>query len=452
MRKIWLFCVSVLMIFGVCITSYASSDEVLQGLDEDISMYLGENEGDSGDDSIYINSFEDYQKLLEMEDKTRNEYLYGYLDSLKYARNTSGEYATEYKARVVWASAAKTEYGQDSYTGAYYKNTYQDITVKIIEGPFADEDISGEALGKSGDMGLIDGIYTLTCDQYENIVLPEVKAGDVILVGVYVVDDGVRVYSGSYDSPKVRIGFTIFVLAVAIIFMLVYAGKHGFKVFIPFILIFDLIMVVAAPAICEGFSSLILVAFITLLTSILVPVLKFGVNEKSISVALSTSIIMVIMTIVVVLFNAIAGNSGITFEANYLKDYVVPVVSGDLIYHLVNFESLSVCVTMLTMLFAVLYVSCKTIDIYEKSSNKDKTEYVSEEMKEVLASSYLLIGGILLVQLLPKFMLFILSECTLTSILNSEMLSYEICKILFVFIAMSVTSMVTTTVRKFLDE
>ncbi len=452
MRKFWLCCASILILVGLCVTSYASSLETSSDLENDANTGSGENSIDSGDNSVYINSFEEYQKLLDLEEKTRNEYVYGYLDSLRAARDTSGDYAVEYKARVVWASDAKTEYGQDSYTGTYYKNTFQNVRVKMLEGPFADEDISGEALGESGDMGLIDGVYTLTCDLYENIILPEVKVGDVILVGVYETDAGIRAYSGSYDSPKVRIGSTVFVLIVTIVFMLIYAGKHGFKMLIPFVLIFDLIIVVAAPAICEGFSSLILVAFITLLTSILVPVLKFGVNEKSISVALSTSVVMVIMTIVVSLFNAIVGNSGITFEANYLKDYVIPIVSNDLIYHLVNFESLSICVTMLTILFAVLYVACKTIEIYEKSSNKDKVEYVSEAIKEVLGNAYLLVGGILFVQLLPKFMLFILSECTLTSILNSEMLSYEICKILFVFIAMSVTSMITTTIRKFLDE
>lgn len=379
----FLICFFSVLIFisAMAINSYASGNNLLNN---------------SGDDSSYIENSDELDKILNMENEAReeiqNEYKIEYMKDLKDLRNGNSKYAKEYKAKVIWASSSIPEYIQNTYTGEYFKTTYQEIRVKIIEGPFADKNISGDILGPSGEDGLIDGYYILNCDQYENMLLPETKAGDIIYVRVYETEEGIRVNSGSYDSPKPRLSSTIFIVIMALVFILIYAGKYGLKAIIPFALLFDLIIIVVAPTICTGFSCLILVSFTILLTSILIPVLKFGVNEKSISVALSTAVVLVIMAVVIIIFNAIVGNIGITFESNYLKDITVPIVINDSINHLINFESLSNAVTILIMLVAVIYVSCKAVEIYEKANAKDKIKYVLEEMKEFLGDSYILVG------------------------------------------------------------
>lgn len=383
------------------------------------------------DEVIYLNSYEEYQELLKSMDGS-DEAKSGYIiDMLEYIINDVP--TPTFKAKVLSAGEVKTEYTGDALEG-YNMYVYQDMTLLILEGEYAGREFSECA-------------YPIKVDSYYNIKMPKIKVGDTLYVCMY--DDGETVYPyiQYIDSGVTKIGFTFALALIAVAMILVYTGKHGAKILVPVVLLVDLLFVVFADFILNYIGVWTAVVGIILLTSIAFFALKLGVGAKLSTGMISLTIILVVMTLLIYGFDAIANIAGISYEASQLVERVAPIIIGNEITPAIDFHALSVAITILLMAVVLIPIIVKTIETLENNNAEAK-----EELKKYLAEKILFVVGILLVTLVQKYMLVYMNVGRVEQILNSEILTIEVARILFVVIAMALSTTITEMVSKFLDD
>lgn len=383
------------------------------------------------DDVIYLNSFEEYQQLIQSMDGS-NEAKVGYitqmLESIIYNVPTP-----TYKAKVVSAGEVVTDFTGDDLEG-YQMYVYQDMNLLIMEGEYAGQEFEGCA-------------YPLKVDSYYNMKIPQIKAGDTLYVCMY--DDGETVYPyiQYIDSGTTKIGFTFLLLLIAIAMILVYTGKHGAKILVPIVLLVDLLFVVFADFVLNYIGVWTAIVGIILLTAIAFFALKLGVNSKLANGVISLTIILVVMSILIYGFDAVANIAGLSYEASQLVEKVAPMIVGDQITPAINFHDLSVGITVLLMAVVLIPIIVKTIETLENNNAEAR-----EELKKYLAEKILFVVGIMLVMTVQKYMLVYMNVGRVEQLLNSEILTIEVARIMFVVIAMALSTTITEMVSKFLDD
>lgn len=395
------------------------------------------------DNTIYLDDYSQYTDILNDMDY-QNDYKQVYEENV---RQEVQDYNTTdrtkvYHAKVVEAGEPETTYVPYSYYGQVYKTSYQPLSIKILEGPYKDKEFSNFN-------------YILTCDTYGNITLPPAKKGDTINVVITQDEEGnLLANASSYDAPLVRWQWAVVLLGITLLLIVIYAGKKGLKSLIILVLLADLILIVAAPAIINGINIAFLVSVIVLLTSLSIAVLKLGVKQNAFVAILSTLIVTLIMTIVIYGFDAVTNLCGITYESTYLMEYIMPKVtsSGEII-NAVDFHGFSIAITVLILFLGTILVACETVKIYQKNRNSRTVfQDTIDGMKEYLADKITLIAGILIVLIIPKYILLVVNKCALVEIVNSEIMITDLSRILFTIIALSIVVPVTTLLGKFVDD
>ena len=382
------------------------------------------------DNAIYIESYEEYLKLLE-EMSGGDEAKAGYIEGIFY--NVMNDVPTMvYKAKVKKAAEAITEYGVDEYN-SYYMSRYQGIEIEVLEGDFKGQTFE-------------ECIYPLKVDTYSNIDVQEINEGDIIYVSFYEGEDGVFPYITQLDASVSRwVPITILTI-VTLILALVYTGKHGTKLLLPIILIVDLLFIVFADFILNYFNVWVVAAGIIALYAIAIFVIKLGVNAKMGNALLSLLALLVVMTVIIYGFDYASNIAGVSYESASLVEDIVPMIENGALTPTVNFHSLSIALTILMMAFAVIPMIIKKIEMLEEKSNDD------EDMKKYLSEKIILVVGILLVAMLQKYFVVYMNAARFEQLFNSEMLIIEVSRILFVVLGMSLAPTVTEIVTKTLDE
>ena len=395
-------------------------------------------------ETIYLDDFSQYQDVINGMDY-QADYKEKYEEMIsKYINEVeNSERMNMSRAKVLEASDVKVDYGQYSpyYSDSYYKNSYQMLDIEVLDGEFAGEKVE-------------DVQYILTCDTFENIKLGDIKSGDIINVYVVELEDG-SLYAASttYDSPVVRWQIPVVLFIIAVLVVAIYTGKHSAKFLVPLVLLIDLLFIVAVPAICDGINIMFLVTIITVLSTILISVLKFGIKAETFVVILSTSIITLVLSFMVYGVDSLANMTGITYDSAYVMETMLPRFVDDEVVPTVNFHDLSATLTILVMFFGILTIACKTVETYTK---KEKNNNIIKEtisgMQENLAESLVLAISLLLVNFMPKIMLFIVKKSSFNEYINSEILITEIFRILFLVIGMAITVPVTAALARVMDE
>lgn len=382
------------------------------------------------DNAIYIESYEEYLKLLE-EMSGGDEAKAGYIEGIFY--NILYDVPTPvYKAKVKNASEATIEYGVDE-SNAYYMSRYQGLEIEVLEGEFKGQTFE-------------ECIYPLKVDTYSNIDVPVVNEGDIIYVSFYESDDGVFSYVTQLDAAVSRwLPITILGI-VTVLLALVYTGKQGAKLLLPTILIVDLLFIVFADFMLNYFNVWVVTAATIVLIAIAFFALKLGVNSKLGNALISLVAVLVVMTVVIYGFDYISNIAGVSYESASLVEDIVPMIENGAITPTVNFHSLSIALTVLMMAFAVIPMIAKKIEMMENKSTD------SEEMKKYLSEKIILVVGILLVAMLQKYFVVYMNAARFEQVFNSEMLIIEVSRIMFVVLGMSIAPTVTEMVTKTLED
>lgn len=380
---------------------------------------------------IYLNSYEEYEELLKSMDGSEDAKT-GYISSMIEGILQTVPTPT-YKAKVLHAGEMQTEYTGDALEG-YNMYVYQDMTILIMEGEYAGREFEGCA-------------YPLKVDAYFNMKIPEVNEGDVLYVCMY--DDGEMVYPyiQYIDSGITKIGFTVALFLITIALILIYTGKHGAKILVPIVLLVDLLFIVFADFVLNYIGVWTAIVGIVLLTAIAFFALKLGVGSKFSTGIISLVTILVVMTLLIYAFDAVANIAGLSYEASHLLEKVAPVIIGSEITPAIDFHALSVGITILLMAVVLIPIIVKTIETLENKNADTK-----EELKKYLAEKILFVVGILLVMNIQKYMLVYMNVGRVEQILNSEILTIEFARIMFVVIGMALSTTITEMVSKFLED
>ncbi len=396
---------------------------------------------ESGELVEYIDSYGEYEDLISSMD---DEYKTAYEKYLDTRVEEFGLYERPIpsRAKVIKSSAIQEYYG---YYETAYKASYQDLQIEVLDGEFKGQTID-------------DFKYVLTTDSYDNIRLNEAKTGDVLIVYVFdTEEEGLVAYSLGTDSTVVRWPGVVTLLAVSIMFILIYLGSKGAKMIIPLILFFDLAFIVFVPLIFGGINILLLTALLVIFSAIVISLLKLG-GKPSAWVAAICSVVMIFtMALLIYGVDQLTNMSAITFETTSMSGVFYDIitlfgtpVSATTLAELVpqgniDFYALKVSFEIIMIFFATITIICKAIEIYEKNkTNEDKFKLVTNEMKEYSSDIMLIIMPILLTVTLPKYMLLFANKSTLMELINSQILLSDITRAIYILLAIALAGPLAT--------
>ena len=399
------------------------------------SIYSGENE-------VYIKTYEEYENLMKEFDQNeinKNQYMKQLVEELEALENNST--IPLYEARVIEITEPELQYTQDQSTAEFSRGYYQNGKVEIIN----DDELGGIQL-----------VYMncLTYDVYGNITLPEVKVGDIVNISFMQIDEETVVAFSPEPDTYIKRFPTMLALTIAILLIVAISlGKHSIKLLIPVLLAFDILFVVVAPSILEGFNLWTLLFFTVLLTTIAITVLKLGLNAKAAAATLSTLFVSGTAVIIHAIIDAVLNFSGLTSETFLMSGGVAPNVINSEVVSIFNFHSLSIAITIIMAFALVALVASKTAETYNENKAKLKAgEIISEEVKSYISDMSFVAVITIFATILPKYMMLLVKSYTTEFIIHSEMLLVEFVRVLVVLIAMLIAVPMTTLLSKFLEE
>jgi len=395
----------------------------------------------------YLDSYEDYEGLISSMD---DEYKNAYEEFVASRAENNDLYSRpqSYRAKVLDASAVQVYYG---YYQTVYKATYQNLDIEILDGEFK---------GKTVE----DFNYVLTVDTYENLRLREAKKGDVVNVCVYENDDGtLNAYSLGLDSTIERWPVVVCLMVIAAILVLIYLGAKGAKMIVPLVLFVDLAFLVIVPLIFEGINICLLFAALTILSAIVIALLKLGGKPAAWIAVLASLVITFVLMLAIYGFDLISNVAGITFETTSMSGVFYDLLTlYDTPYNAVSlaelvperdvdFYSLKLVFDTTIIFFATITLVCKSVELYqtkalpadaEVSDKKvdGRFKFVVRAMRDASADRIITVVPLILTMTIPKYMLFFVNKCSVLEVLNSEILLADVTRALFVIIAIAIAA------------
>lgn len=408
----------MLMLLLLCMANVQASSA-------NIKEYVEYSSGEKDDGSIYLDSYEDYEKILKNVDE-QELYKTAYEQMIKeqiesFRKSTRTQTV---KARVLETKSVEEYYSNDS--SGSYKIKYQPLKVQILEGEYAGQ--------------TVEVSYILTADTYENIKVPSVRENQNINVILQESNGELYAYATTIDAAVDRSGYVITLSIITIFILLVSLGKSGLKVLAPLALLADLAILVFAPSILAGKSILWLAIITSILYIFVTAVLKNGLKSKIIPAILTSILVTLVLTVLLAVFGNIANLCGITYEITSMIE-VFP--NGTIDFYILYLSSF-----ILMSAITTIDVACEEIKIYEENGNKN----AKKMLKEYTANKIPAVIGILLVMIIPKYIYIFMSKYGFAEIINSEMLLTDIIRILFLTIAITITKEVSEIMRKIFIE
>ena len=374
-------------------------------VDSDSGDHLHTWYDDYSGDTEYLEDYSDYEDLINSMDEQeyyKSSYEQMITETVENYNNATREKL--YKAKVLEATEPETYYGYYQYL---YKSVYQVLKIEIL-----------------------DGI---------NVSVTEDDSGTVYA------------YSSSIDSPVVRWGWIAALIVLALILVCIYVGKPGMKMLVPILLVVDLIIMVVVPLMFSGTNMMLLLGVVVLLSTITICVLNLGIRAKTFVAILATLIMTFVLVLAMYGFDNLAYMSGITYEITSFVESILPRVINSEVETAMDLHAMNIVMTALMAFFAFAPIVCKTIDVYDKKKNEEKSVLNTvEEMKEFVADKIATIVPILFTLVIPKYMILIINKCSLNEIINSEVLGSDIVRILFILITIAIAAPLTAGAGKLL--
>ena len=412
------FILIMLLIVSLFNTAFATETE-----DDTMYLYTNEsgeliesNESPYEDDNTVIEEPEDYDDI------------YGNTSNQEELKSAFEEQKTEFLAinkseednvKLIVTevlSDIKSEYTTDYYY--YYMIKYQLVKLRTEDGSET------------------SAVVILSYDISDDKNIKPLKAGDTIYGYIETVssdsDEYNRVQHGLTDESIALVSITeqdrslgVILLAIlAILLLILYAGKHGAKLLIPIFVAIDLLFIVLVPELQVGANVLILSILISLELIILITVLRNGFSRKTVVSIISSIIVIVLISTLGLFFastNRISGK-GLISEENY--DLQSNVYYMDQLFKSeIDTQMLYLSMIMIIVSVVTATISSRLADLSEKyAGSKEITNNIIEEAKSMIADYPMIITIIFLVMSLPKYMAILYNYTPLTQILNSEIL------------------------------
>lgn len=412
MKKVTIF----LMLFLICFASVEAST---------IKEYVEYSSGEKDDGSIYLDSYEDYEKILKDVDE-QEVYKKDYEQMIQ---NQIEEFEKIEKSKTVKAKVLETknveEYYSNDSTGTY-KIKYQPLNVQILEGEYKDKEVEVS--------------YILTADSYENIKVPAIRKNQNINVILQEESGDLYAYATTIDAAVDRAGYVLALAIVTILVVLICLRISGLKVLTLLILLADLIILIVVPNILEGTSILWLTIVTSLLYMFVTAVLKNGLKTKIIPVILTSISVTLVLTIGLIIFGNMTNLCGIMYEITSMIEVFPKGTIDFYVLYLASFILMSIIVT--------IDIASEGMKLYDENGNKNAKKL----LKEYTANKMPTTIGILLVMMIPKYLYILMSKYNFTEIINSEMLLTDIIRILFLTLAIVITKEVLEIMRKIFVE
>lgn len=444
MKKFNLLLVIMVLIISMLCTSFATETE-------NDTMYLYTNESGelvTSTEDIYQNTevvddMEDYENLYE-DTSEQDALKEAFEEQAKTAAIPTELPSGDNQKMVITEilSDIKSEYITDYYS--YYIIKYQLVKIRDIEGT------------------ITPAVVILSYDIADNKNLKSLKAGDTVYGYMELVTSDSQDYNmvnhGLTDETIAMVSIAnqdrslgVVLLAIlAILLLVLYAGKNGAKLLIPIFVAIDLLFIVFVPEIAIGKNILFLAILIALELIILITVLKHGLSRKTLVAMISSIIVVVLVTTLGYFFastNTMTGRGLLSEE-----DYNAQTNGLYIDYTLkTTMDTQMLYIAMIIILAAVASATAasKLAELSEKyAGSNDMINNIIEEGKTIIAEYPVIISIIFFIMALPKYMITVYNGAAFNQIVNSEIFVTDLSLLLFTLIASTVISPIHAIISK----
>lgn len=304
---------------------------------------------------------------------------------------------TKAKAKVLRASEVKDK----EYTD--YTDKVQNITIKVLNGKYKDEEIETE--------------YTLSYDLKGQMLAYKIDEGNVIDIEIVKYGDNTTVTIDGFHRvvPLVVIG-VLFCIAMIAIYRL-----KGLRILIAIAFELFVIYFFMLKGIYKGGNPIFRMVFIGTISTFITMLIIDGLNKKSIFTTISGVLGTVIGTIIAAIFNNAAKISGAVDEAiQYSAHMSVTYDFRALIYLEVVFVMLGICLSVAKM------TAGRLDDEKKKRNDISKKELFFKGInsgKDILGSSFMTIGFFYIGTLASMILIYLACAQHLLTIINREIVA-----------------------------
>ncbi len=393
----------IFLVIMICISSFFACYAVQSGEDS------------SGDNTIYLDSLDQYEQITNDKAKEdENEQLRQMYEEYKKSivdYYESYERPQTVRAKVVKASASNVEYNVSNYYSISRLCT-QDVTLEVLEGDYKGKEIEAK--------------YVRTGDSLDNIHFAEIKEGDIVFVSVEESGGELTAsFSNSWASVS-RNGVVYILIALAIILLMVYAGKKGLNAGLISIIAGLFSVIVITDFAFNGMSIALagLLYVLALVVSISFAHLK--VSKLAFKSMLVSLIAIAICVVLVVFTGFVSRTAGTTIET--------AVVGESIILNEIKFETLYYVITLAIGAGFITNTVCQLVSKIERECAQTFEERL-ELGKSVILSNITLLSITLLALYIPNHLLLLSNKLSATEISNAEPFVVEILRVVNIAIS-----------------
>ena len=321
-----------------------------------------------------------------------------------------------YKAKVIEVGKVEEKYYQQDYYSVS-KYVVQKVKVEIIE---------GEYKGKQKEFD-----YILTMDSLNNITIAEATVGDIVFVTVEPAESGdidVAVPNSWASTSKFHV---VIVLAIiAIILLIIYAGKKGLSTSLVALMAILATVVVICTFVFNDMGVAWASVLMMIVLSLSICAIHIGFNKQMLK-AFLISIGMVLVAWLV-LFIACKGARivGISFEFAAIAENII---HGDM-----HFEMLYYIIS----LFIATGIISNTVAMAVERMLKENVENFTDRIevsKKILASNIIILSVVIFALYIPNHLLLLSNKFLVKEILNSETFVSELIRFLVIAITTTIS-------------
>lgn len=340
------------------------------------------------------------------------------LPVLGFAEGLSEDYSVE-KARVI------ETYDYEEMGGEFYDGYIQPVDIEILTGE------------KKGEIVRVEN--GISDNEAYNIV---VKKGDKLVVAVE--EDGV-IITDYYRGDHIRILLVLFLLLILLI-----GGLKGLRSIISLIITILSVIYILLPGILRGKDPMVLSILISILVTIVTILLVGGLNKKSYSAILGTSIGVLIAGLISYYIGSRVRLTGMSAEEASMLLYIPQEVSF-------NFKNLLFSGIILGSLGAVMDVGMSIAssieEVYSANPDLDHRGLFSSGMNVGRDIMGTMTNTLILAYTgssIPLLLLFMAYDIPMVEILNMDIIATEIVRSIAGSIGLILTIPITALVSTYL--
>ncbi len=183
-----------------------------------------------------------------------------------------------------------------------YQSEAFDVEVKILNGPFRDQEIS---------------VYHITGGNpsYDIIVEP----GDKVLLEAEVVEGELV---SAYIADHIRDTFIYLLIGLFVLLVLLIGGKSGLRSLLGLLITVILIAQVFLPLLFRGYQPLLLAVLLSVLSIIITMIIIGGMNRKTLAAIIGTASGVLVAGVLAYAFGNLTKLTGLSHEETQMLMYI----------------------------------------------------------------------------------------------------------------------------------